>query len=213
MGIMDDASGALAPHTKHLGGIISRHGAAINQSIRELQQQSDLGRPDTEDDWKFLIVNKKLPLERVSFDQLTNSNDDGGPSLGEVWLIQSICTNGQPNKSPGFNIRTNTGRLLFAIVPEGMGNETVSGSVTLLQGEVIFFEPLAEGVFDFTISLIQRKFPRQEPDAGYGQSMETYEPEPRSTQHEPERGSPQRAYLPGEEDQVGVGGDISPDVM
>lgn len=111
MGLLDDASRLLAPHTQAVAGTIDRHGKNITERLGELAQFSDLGRPDTADVSKFLIVNSKLKNERISFDQLTGGNDDGGPSLGEIWLLQSICVNGQANKSPGFAIRTNTGRL------------------------------------------------------------------------------------------------------
>jgi hypothetical protein len=213
MSLMEDASKQLAPHTKHLGSVINRHGIAITQRLDELAQASDIGRPDTDDKFKFLTVRGKLPFEAQTFDNLVGGSDDGGPTLGEIWMLQSICVNGQPNKSPGFTIRTNTGRLIMAVVPEGMGNENIGGDVVLLQGEILIFEPLAEGVFDFTVSLVQRKFPRQEADAGWGVSEAQYEEIPRSIQHEQERSFPGQGYTPGDNQDVGVGGDISPDVL
>jgi len=213
MSLMEDASKQLAPHTKHLGSVIDRHGIAITQRLNELAQASDIGRPDTADDFKFLTVKKKLPAEAQTFDNIIGGSDDGGPTLGEIWMLQSVCVNGQPNKSPGFAIRTNTGRLILAVVPEGMGNENIGGDVILLQGEILVFEPLAEGVFDFTITVVQRKFPRQAPDAGWGVSQEQYEEIPRSIQHEPDRDFPSQGYVPGDQRDLSVGGDIDPDVL
>ena len=168
MSLIDDASRALAPHTRHLTGTISHHAAKLEERLDELKQSSDLGRPDTDDQFKYLIVNKKLPAERQSFDELAGGYDDGGPTLGEIWLIQTICVNGEVNKSPGFVLRTNTGRLILAVKKEFTGSENPGGNSVLLQGEVLFFEPLEEGVFDFTVNVVQRKFPRQHPDAGHG---------------------------------------------
>jgi hypothetical protein len=196
MSLIQDASGALTPHTKYLAGIIDVHGARIVERLDEIAQASDVGRPDTGDDFKFLIVNSKLPALNQTFDNIVGGHDAGGPGLGEIWMVQSICVNGQPNKSPGFAIRTNTGRLIFAVTPEGMGNETTSGSVILLQGEVLIFEPLLEGVFDFTITVVQRKFPRQEADAGFGVSEEHYEQGSRAFEHESERDFPGHSFVP-----------------
>jgi hypothetical protein len=213
MSLIDDASSALAPHTRHLSDTVAHHGKKIVEQLNELRRESDVGRPDTGDRFKFFIVRKKLPAEPVPINLATQvPNDDPGPTLGEVWLVQSICVNGQPPKSPGFAIRTNTGRLLFAVVPEGMGNETTGGSVVLLQGEVIIFEPLLEGTFDFTLSVILRKASRQTPDGGHGISEEHYERSSRAFEHEPERDFAGHSYVP-QADDVGTGGDINPDVL
>jgi hypothetical protein len=195
MNFIDDASKALEPHTKHIAGIISANGAKIIERLDEIAQTSDVGRPDTGDDFKFLIVNKKIAAATQPFDTIIGGGDSG-PTLGEIWMVQSICVNGLPNKSPGFAIRTNTGRLIFAVMAEGMGNETTSGSIILLQGEYLIFEPLAEGVFDFTITVVQRKFPRQEPDAGFGVSEEHYEQGSHAFEHESERDFPGHSHVP-----------------
>lgn len=213
MSILDDASTALAPHTKHLGSVVEKHGLAITQRLDELNQSSDIGRPDTADDFKFLTVRKIIPAGVQTFDNLIGGSDDGGPTLGEVWLIQSICLNGGPGKSPAFTIRTNTGRLVYAAPAEFTKMDTMSGSIVLLQGEILEFETALEGIFDFTLSVVQRKFPRQAPDAGWGTSDAAYDETPRSTQHEAERDFPGHSYVPGDNEDTSVGGDISPDAL
>jgi hypothetical protein len=210
---MDDASRQLAPHTKHLGGIIEKHGAAIAERLSELTQSSDLGRPDTADDFKFLTVRKTIPAGQYTFDNLVGGLDDGGPTLGEVWLVQAIALNGLPGKSPAFALRTNTGRLIYGAKPEENNVDTFSGSIVLLQGEILEMEVPLEGAFDFSLTVIQRKFPRQEPDAGWGVSEEQYEEIPRSIQHEQERSFPSQGYVPGDQRDLSTGGDISPDVI
>jgi len=212
MSLIEDASAALAPHTRHLAdhlvGTIREQGGRIEEELRELRQQSDLGRPDTGDIFKFFIIRRQVVLgvagEQIPLNLVSGvPNDDPGPTLGEVWLIESICTNGLPPKSPGFTIRTNTGRLIFAVVPEGMGNESISGSVILLQGETLVMEPSATGLFDFTISVLLRKYPRRQPDAGYGVSEEHYEDQSRTQEHERERDFPGHSYVP-ESDYQGL---------
>lgn len=198
MSFIEDASNALAPHTRHLTNSLNYHGARLDQKLSELVQLSDLGRPDTGNVFKFLIVQrKKLPLETVPLNLITGiQNDEAGPSLGEIWLLQSLVSSGSTPKSPQFNIRTNTGRLIYASSTEGNSNEKYGGDIILLQGEVLIFEPSAEGVFDFTISVILRKMPRQRPDAGYGVSEEYYEGQSRTQEHEPERDFPGHSYVP-----------------
>lgn len=222
--LVDGGSKALVPHTERIGHHIDNaqkaQTARLAEVIRELRQQSDLGRPDTGDAFKFFIVRRQVTLgtagEQIPINLVTNvPNDDSGPTLGEIWAIQAICVNGLPNKSPGFSVRTNTGRLLFAVVAEGMGNESVSGTIILLQGETIVFEPLATGVFDFTLTVLLRKYRRQSPDAGAGVSQEHYEGASRTQEHEPERDFPGHSYVPTDEEFVGVtqdyGGHIGPD--
>ena len=198
MSLMEDASRALAPHTRHLTDTLAYHGDRIYEQLSELHQVSDVGRPDTGDVFKFLIVaKKKLPLEIVPLNLITGvQNDEAGPSLGEIWLIQSLVSSGSVPKSPQFNIRTNTGRLLFASNTEGNSNEKYGGDVILLQGELLVFEPSAEGIFDFTISVVLRKRSRQKPDAGYGVSEEHYEDQSRTQEHERERDFPGHSYVP-----------------
>lgn len=210
MSFIDEASRAAAPHTRHITdqvcATIDSQGAKIESSIREVLQRSDLGRPDTGDVFKFFIIRREVIVgtvgEQIPLNLVSGvPNDDPGPTLGEIWAIQSICVNGLPTKSPGFTIRTNTGRLIFAVVPEGMGNESVSGSVVLLQGEALVMEPRATGVFDFTLSVLLRKYRRPAPDAGYGVSEEHYEQQSRTQEHEPENDFPGHSYVPVEDYQ------------
>jgi hypothetical protein len=211
--MIEGASAALVPHTQRLAGVIDEHGRKITEQLDEMIRQSDVGRPDTGDKFKFINVLAKLPATKQTFDNLMPgfTYDDGGPTVGEIWMVQTLCVNGQSNKSPGFAIRTNTGRLVFAVVPEGMGNENTGGNVYILQGEVLVFEPLAEGTFDFTLTVVQRKFPRGHADAGWGVSEEHYEQRSRAFEHEADRDFPGEAF-PVEQDQY-VGGNISPDAL
>lgn len=206
MSLIEQLSAALSPHTRHLADTASAHLTNITGLLREIRQQSDLGRADTGDTFKFIIRNGQINVtERLE-----------GPTLGEIWSVQSICVNGHTKKSPGFTVRTNTGRLIFACLPESMGNEGVGGDVVMLQGEELIFEPEAAGQFDFTIGVLLRKYPRQQPDAGAGVSESAYENRFRG-EHEPERVLP--AFLYGAQggfEAEGTGevqGDVSPDVI
>jgi hypothetical protein len=200
MSLMEDASRALAPHTRHLTDTLQYHGDRIYQQLSELNQESDVGRPDTGNAFKFIIVRKKLPAEAQPLNLITGlQNDEAGPSLGEWWLLQSLVTAGAVPKSPQYNIRTNTGRLIYASNAEANDNQKYGGDVVLLQGEIFVFEPAAEGVFDFTMSVVLRKMPRQQPDAGYGVSEEHYEDQSRTQEHERERDFPGHSYVPVED--------------
>lgn len=214
MSLIEDASRALAPHTRHLSDAIGSRLEEVVTNLREIRQQSDLGRPDTGDVFKHFIVRREIagpfngPLNLA-----TNvPNDDPGPALGEDWMIQSICVNGVPNLTPAFTIRTNTGRLIFSVLKEGMGCETPGGDIVLKQGENLVLEAPTTGVYDFTLTVLMRKYRRQRPDAGYGTSNEHYEEHVRTQEHETGREFPSQGYEP-EGDYVGIGGDVSPDAL
>lgn len=170
MSLIDDMSKGLAPHTHTLTGTIDEHGRAIQEGIKELRNRiSDLGRPDTGDTLKYLNFRKKT-AEAIFFE---------GPTVGEIWTIQTMVSNGAVAKTPPFVIRTNTGRLIFAVKVEEMANLVTSGNIVLAAGEELILEPSAEGAYDFTISYLLRKFRRPPADGGHGESGEMY------TEHNP----------------------------
>src|SRR5271167_3280166 len=118
MSLIDELVGKAAPHVDYLTQTIGYHGARITEELRELRRESDLGRPDTGDNFKFINVRSALNHENYVI---------GEPTLGEVWLVQAMCVNGKANVTPEFVVRTNTGRLVFAVVKEGMGLEIPGG--------------------------------------------------------------------------------------
>lgn len=186
MSLLDNLVTVFGHHATNLTEVVDRHGGHITAKLDELLQRSDLGRVDTGDQLGFIVANKRAINAGITPLGSFAPNVEGGPSLGEDWMIQTLVCNGQPNKTPVFQIRTNTGRLIFAVVKEGMGNESVSGSAVLKQGEELLLETAENGIFDFTLSFLMRKYPRQEPDAGYGVSQEVFEPRARG-EHETER--------------------------
>lgn len=185
MSLFDDLANTFGFHAERLRQTVDAHGQRIVEQLNELTHSSDVGRPDTGDDFKFLIKRGHANAGLTPFDNLIGQGQ-GGPTVGEDWLVQSICVNGQNNATPSFCIRTNTGRLIFAVVKEGMGNETTGGSVVIKQGEVLEIEMIEAGNVDFTLCVIQRKYPRPPADAGYGISQEVYEERFRA-EHEVDR--------------------------
>jgi hypothetical protein len=196
MGFIEDISRALWPHTQHMTNQVGGRLDTIAESLHEIKRQGDIGRPDTGDVFKFFIFKGKAK-GIIELGEMVKAG--GEPTLGEDWLVQSLAVNGVINKSPGFALRTNTGRLIIAIVAEGMGSENIGGDVVIKQGEQILFEAEAEGTFDFTLTVIQRKYFRPiMPTAGAGISGETYDPRTHAT-HEPERD-----FSPISDHQLGV---------
>jgi hypothetical protein len=209
MGILDDLSAKLWPHTAALTDTIERHREA-------LERTSDIQKPDVEDKFHHIIRKGKFKGEATRLAQDVREQESAGPTLGEMWLFQSICVNGLPNASPTFTIRTNTGRLIVAVVKEGMGMETPGGDVAILVGEELIFEPSAEGTYDFTLTFRRIFLPRQRPDAGYGQSGERYDRPSHAFEHEIDRDFA-GSLTEGQDGELlhatdeAYGGDISPD--
>jgi hypothetical protein len=201
---MEQLSDFLHPHTERISNAIIQAGHRIEQRV------SHLGKPDTGDNFHHIIVKRKLSAALKELNMGQNETDPPGPTLGEIWLVRSIAVNGIPGKSPRFVIRTNTGRLIFAVVKEGMGIEIAGGDIVLTQGEVFMFEAEAEGEFDFTITINQRKLPRQIADAGYGTAQgDDINLLAHSGEHEPDRYIPD---LPGGQAWVDWQADV-PDVI
>lgn len=179
MSLIEQLSAALAPHTKHLSERADFRLEGIERTLREIRQQGDLGRPDTGDLAKYVIVNGAIAAGRV---ELAAGEQ---PTVGEVWILQQVISNGKGPKSPAYIIRTNTGRLLFSAELEQNTTQNVGGNALMRPGESIVIES-AGGVFDFILSFTLRKEPRQQADAGYGMSEEVFEPRARG-EHEVER--------------------------
>lgn len=179
MSLIEQLSAALAPHTAHIAERGEHRLHAIEQTLREIRQQGDLGRPDTGDAAKYVIVNGAIAAGRV---ELAAGEQ---PTVGEAWILQQVITNGKGPKSPAFVIRTNTGRLLFSAEGEQNTTQNVGGNALLRPGETIIIES-AGGSFDFIMAFTLRKEARQQPDAGYGMSEEVFEPRARG-EHEVER--------------------------
>lgn len=178
MSLMDQLSEALAPHTRHVTDQVGGHLTSIEATLREISQKSDLARGDTGDTYSYLIRQSVLASGSIAL---------GGPAQGEIWSVQNVVTNGKIIKSPAFAIRTNTGRLIFSAEAEKNEVQNIAGNAVLFPGEELVIESLG-GTFDFVVTSILRKMPRQAPDAGWGVNEEVYEERARH-EHEPERHS------------------------
>jgi len=210
VGILDDLSAKLWPHT-----------AAVTTALAEhkdmLERIGDVSKPDVGDKFHHVIRRGKFAATAIRLSQDVREQEPAGPTLGEMWLFQSICLNGVANKTPEFQIRTNTGRLIFAAAKEGVGMETPGGDIAILIGEELIFEPSVEGVYDFTLTFRRVFLPRIQPDAGYGQSNERFDRPSHAFEHEVQRdqagsiveGEPGEFPFPVVSEEYG--GDISPD--
>src|SRR5215469_9302639 len=165
MGLAETLSDGLGPHVSALGQTINHHGERIQSRLDDIHRKiGDLGRPDTGDIWYRMAV---------------RGNYTGGTlyelatvGIGEIFLVQSITTNGPPNTSPAYTIRSN-GYLIAAVIKEGIGTENPGGDIVCLQGEKIIFEPGATGVFDFVLTVLRREFARKELSADLGPIAES----------------------------------------
>lgn len=169
MGIIDEMSKQLSPHTERIAGVLHNGLSRMEARI------SDLGKPDTGDQFFHISRKAKIPVGQQPLRVQIGGGGRSGPSPGEIWLLQCMCTNGATLKSPAWTLRTNTGRLIAAVIKEGIGMETPGGDIPILFGEELIFEPAEEGEFDFTITFKRRFYERPHPNAIGGVSGERHD--------------------------------------
>ena len=186
MNVFQQLSEALRPHRESLEQTIAYRLHCIEQLLEHGNRLSDLGKPDTDDQFLRLIRKGKFPKETLL----------GRPRLGEYWLIQAVTNNGVAIKSPAATIRTNVGAVVAVLTKEAVVNLLLNGTVVALPGEELILEPEAEGEYDLTVHIVRRKIPQHVPDATAGQAQgDELDPRSPSSRYEPERYLPD--ILPG----------------
>lgn len=148
MGLLDGFSEQLQPHTNQLAEVLGTHGWAIRDALNKLVEASDLGRPDLKDIYqRFTAIGEYNGGTK---------NTLGEVKPGEIWLIQSLVSNGVVNASPHYTIRSG-GYLVASVIKEGIGSETQGGDIVCLPGEILTWEPETTGKYEFVLTVIRRK--------------------------------------------------------
>src|SRR5215472_2528645 len=151
MSLAETLRDGLQPHANTLNSNLTLHGQNILGRLSENHDRiGDLGRPDTGDQYIRLAKTFTVPAGTYEL---------GTVPAGEVWLVQSLVTNGIVHASPHFVLRSG-GYLIASVIKEGIGTETQGGDIVCLQGEQVVFQCEAEGSFEFVLTVLRRKFPR-----------------------------------------------------
>lgn len=141
---------AIRPHAENLNGEIALQGARLHSRLARIEGAvSDLARGDIGDNWQRFVVRGKKKAEEIEL---------GICPLNEIWLIQSIASDGVQEKSPACVLLVN-GILLESVIKEGLGFEGISGNAVVLPGESLTFLAREEGNFNLVVTLIRRQIP------------------------------------------------------
>lgn len=157
MSLLDDFVSKMTPHITRLNANIAIQGSAIRGHLERIEQHaSDLGRGDIGDIYfrrrftQALTANERALVNRVP--------------LNEIWLLQSMCANGQVLKSPAFMVDASRIPVIY-IVKEGGGYEGIGGNAVFLPGDEIGIttqETVGENNLDVTFTFIRRIIPPQD---------------------------------------------------
>lgn len=175
MGLLDELSRVLAPHSHRLNENIATQGNLIHGRLAGIQNAiDDLGRPDFGDHWFRIPLRGKLAAEAIEL---------GTVPMNEIWAVQAIAINGQALKTPAFTISA-SGAIVFASEKEKNEYQNISGNIVFMPGERVELLPGAEGTFAATISIIRRQIPDRAHPAATGHSAERLES---TNTHDPQR--------------------------
>jgi hypothetical protein len=176
VGLFDSFSEALAPHASKLNDTLAFHSAAIHNKLHAIEVAvSDLGRGDIGNKWQRFSIQKKLE-SGVEF-------EIGVCPVNEMWLIQSISSDGVQEKSPPFVILAN-GILIESIIKEGLGFEGIGGNQVVMPGEKLSIIARETGNVNCVITIIRREYPVQKKLTDMGKDTDRYSPK---AMHDPAR--------------------------
>lgn len=153
MSVWDQIQQSLAPHADRLNTTIASGAFLLHNRLERIEEAvSDMGRPDVGDRWVRLAFKREFK-ENEKFELAEIPPN-------EIWLPQSLVTDGVQNKSPAYIIcGDEETKLYFSVIKEGIGTETTGGDMVFLTGETIFIIPRATGTIGFTMHLIRRRIP------------------------------------------------------
>lgn len=168
MSLFDGLREALDPHTKNLQTTLHVHFQATNTRLERIEKAVlDAGRGDIGDHWQRFQIRKKFAAAETV--------EIGACPMNEIWLIQSISSDGVQEKSPAFTIEANN-ILIESIIKEGLGFEGIGGNQVIMPGETLFVTSRAEGNVNCTITVIRRLLPVVPIVADMGKDTEQYSP-------------------------------------
>lgn len=169
MGIWDEISKAVEPHSARLNDTLHLQGALLHTRLGAIEQHlSDLARPDVGDLWADLGVNKAVlagtPVEI------------GVVQMNEILAVQAIAVTGNATVKR-VNVRANS--RLRASVPvseTAPGFLSPGGDLVFLPGEIITIEGEGAGQLEATVTCIRRGLPVRPAPANTGVSGEFLAP-------------------------------------
>ncbi len=163
MGLFDELSRSLAPHSNRLNDTINTHGQLLHYRLAQIEKGiSSLGRPDTGDNYFRIAVNKKFAIGETELFVV---------GMNEFYPVQFITVNTGTKKTPAFTINANAIAVL-AVGKEGTGTETIGGDVVLLPGERVTIDMEAEGEVELTLGMIRIRTDPTGRAVNYGHSEE-----------------------------------------
>jgi hypothetical protein len=166
MGLFDELSKALTPHSKRLNENIGFQGALLHRKLHAIEHAvHDLGRGDIGDHWQRFVIKRKFGANEQVEVMLCPIN--------EIFLIQAISSDGVQEKSPAYVLEAN-GVLLESVIKEGLGFEGIGGNQVVLPGETLTITARAEGNINCVVTVIRRPYPGIKITTEFGRDSDQY---------------------------------------
>jgi hypothetical protein len=160
MGVFDELSKILKPHSDRLNENLATQGNLIHDRLSRIESVLKL-TPTSVDYWRRLRINQKMAEgEKIELAVVPNN---------EIWILESLVTDGVFVKAPAYIIEVNN-QLVSSVIAEGVGTEKIGGDVVALPGEVLTLTARKEGTVSFCLHLIRRRLPATEKKAQMGPS-------------------------------------------
>lgn len=173
MGLIEQLSEALKPHTDKLGQDAAFHMRAVHNKLHAIENAvNDLGRGDIGSKWQRFQIKKKF--------EGAETFEIGVCPVNEIWLIQALSSDGVQEKSPAYVILAN-GVLIESVIKEGLGFEGIGGDQVVLPGETLELVTRAAGSINCVITIIRREYPVIKKSTDYGRDTDRFDRSDRST--------------------------------
>lgn len=154
MGLFDGLAEALDPHSKKWQHMFSLHMQGVNNRLEAIERAtSDLGRGDIGNHWQRFQIKRKF--------ESGEEFEIGICPANEMWLIQSISSDGVQEKSPPYVLLAN-GLLIESVIKEGLGFEGVGGNQVVMKGERFSILAREAGSINCVVTIIRRTLPVSE---------------------------------------------------
>lgn len=152
MGLKDELSKALSPHSKKLADTLNLQGAVLHERLRSIERHvSDMARPDVGDLWRDMEFKGEIgAFAPKEFDAVP---------MNEIWAVQAVNAL-FPSAVERLIIRANGKlRVVLAVtttLPITLG---IGGNIVFLPGELITVEGEKAAVGELSLLVVRKRLP------------------------------------------------------
>jgi hypothetical protein len=148
MGVIEQLGEMLDPVAAKLNQTIASSSVFLHSKLDSIEQAiRESSDTSWQDRWYRITLKKKIKGEQIELDECPQ---------GEIWIVQSLVSQGKKEKTPEFRIEAEQ-NILFAIEKEINVNLFPGGDCVILPGETLFITSAEEGPFNITLTIIRRE--------------------------------------------------------